>query len=104
MGSRRFGDGVTGRGAVVPASDILSSENIERVHQLVDLGALVSLSRSRDGGAVSVTVTYDGEYEREWFREPAAATLQLDEWLGMIEDVARESPPAARAQRRRRDR
>lgn len=104
MAGRRFGDGASGRGAVVPAGEVLTAAVIERALGLVDLGALVSLSRSRDGGAVSVTVTYDGEYEREWFRSEADAILQLDEWHGMIEDAAREAPPAARAQRSRRGR
>lgn len=104
MVGRRFGDGGSGRSAAVPAGSVLGTEAVARCLGLVDLGALVSMSRSRDGGAVSVTVTYDGEYEREWFRNEADAILQLDEWLGMIEDAARESPPAARAQRRSRQR
>lgn len=104
MAGRRFGEGGGSRGAEVPASEVVDDGNTKRILELVDLGALVSLSRSRDGGAVSVTVTFDGAYEREWFRDAAAATLQLDEWAGMIEDAARERPPAANAQRRSRGR
>jgi hypothetical protein len=104
VAGRRFGDGAGGRNAAVPAGDVFTPGCVERALGIVDLGALVSLSRSRDGGALSITITFDGEYEREWFRSEADAILQLDEWAGMIEDAAREAPPAARAQRRTRSR
>lgn len=104
MAGRRFGEGSSSRASEVPANGVVDERNTERILQLVDFGALVSLSRSRDGGAVSVTVTFDGTYEREWFRDAGAAALQLDEWLGLIEEAARERPPAANAQRSRRAR
>lgn len=88
----------------MPAADVASDGVLKRLLELVDLGALVSLSRSRDGGAVSITVTFDGTYEREWFRNEADAILKADEWIGLIEEEARETPPAARAQRRPRQR
>lgn len=88
----------------MPSSEVLVPAVLARVHELVDLGALVSLSRSRDGGSCAVTVTWDGEWERKWFRDAADAQLALDEWAGLIEDLARSDgrPPAANQGRRKR--
>jgi hypothetical protein len=105
VATRRFGSGSAGGGAAVRFGDVLGSAPLKRVAELVDMGALVSLSRSRDGGAVAVTVTWDGEWERQWFRSEADAILQLDEWAGMVGDLSngRESvPPAARQGARKR--
>ena len=104
MVARRFGDAAGSSGVAVQSSDILGSGQLARVFELVDQGALVSLSRSRDGGALAVTVTWDGEWERKWFREAADAQLALDEWAGLIEDLAGASggPPAAQQVTRRR--
>jgi hypothetical protein len=101
--ARKFGTGSGGRGAVVPTGAVLGDTAVARLRELCDLGCLVSVSRSRDGGSVAITVTSDGEWERAWFRDEAEAILQLDEWLGVIGD----SPPAAPApatQRQRRTR
>lgn len=104
MAKRRFGEGAGGRGAVLPSVDVLGATSVARCLELVDLGCLVSLSRSRDCATVAITVTSDGEYERAWFRSEAEAVMQLDEWLGVIGDERAASPPAARAQRQRRAR
>lgn len=88
----------------VSSHEVLPAATIARIHELVDLGALVSLSRTRDGQAVAVTVTWDGEWERQWFRDVAEAQLALDEWAGMIEELARagKPPPAAYHEDRKR--
>lgn len=103
MAGRRFGDGSRGAVAVVSAGDVLTGEVQARVLGLVDVGCLVSLSRSRDGGAVAITVTADGEWEREWFRSAADAVIKLDEWAGLLEDT-RAGSPATSDQRPRRGR
>jgi hypothetical protein len=105
MADRRFGDGSRGAGAVVPTGDVIGPANLVHVQALVDMGCLVSLSRSRDGGAVSVTVTFDGEWEREWFRDAESANLQLEEWRETLAPLARadgHSPAANQGTRRRR--
>jgi len=91
VAGRRFGDGRAASVGVVLSSEVLDGDNIRRALELVDVGCLVSLSRSRDGGAIAVTVTSDGTWEREWFRSAAEAALKLDEWAGLIEDARRES-------------
>lgn len=86
------------------SGDVLGATAVARIYELVDLGALVSLSRSRDGGSVALTVTWDGEWERKWFRDGADAQLALDEWAGLIEDLARRERPAPAANQGRRKR
>jgi hypothetical protein len=44
---------------------------------LVQHGALVSLGLTSDGGALGVTVTRDGRWRREYFRD----VVQLGGWL-----------------------
>lgn len=100
MSTRRFGNGGGGPGsAAVCSGEVFDGANVERILALVDMGALVSLSRSRDGGACGCTVTVDGKWERQWFRDAAQAALQLDEWLGLVEDAKAATPPPAQGQR-----
>jgi len=103
-GKRRFGSGIGGGGAVVPPGDVLGATAVARVLELVEVGCLVSVSRSRDGGSVAITVTSDGAWERAWFRAEAEAVMQLDEWLGVIGDERDSAPPAAKPDRRPRHR
>lgn len=88
----------------MPTVDVVGADAIARIRELVDLGCLVSLSRSRDGGSVAITVTSDGEWERAWFRSEVEAVMQLDEWLGVLGDERAAAPPAAKPQRRPRTR
>lgn len=101
---RRFGDGSGSGRDPLPASSVLVGELLARVYTLVDLGALVSLSRSRDGGSHAIQVTVDGEWERWWYREPAEAILWLDEVIGLVEDEARNAPRPSAVQDRKRPR
>jgi hypothetical protein len=59
----------SGTSARIKVEDLIDATTVELVHELVDAGALVSLGRSRDGGALSVTVTSGGRFRREWCRE-----------------------------------
>lgn len=65
------------RGPTVDVGALLDVSSVEYLAGLVELGVLVSISRSRDGGAMAVTVTYDGDYVREWFRDAE----EVHEWL-----------------------
>jgi len=97
VGTRKFGDGGSAGGSPVTFGNICGPAAFVRINELVDAGALVSFSRTRDAQAVAITVTWDGEWERKWFKDAADAQLALDEWAGLIEDLAREGkqPPAA---------
>lgn len=48
---------------------LLDATFAERVCDLVGSGALVSIGATRDVGAVSFTVTVDGEWRREYFHD-----------------------------------
>lgn len=52
-------------------------------------GALVSFGMSRDGGSMSCTVTFDGAWDREWFREPQP----LHDWLAAAHAAIEDEPP-----------
>lgn len=60
---------------------------------LVGTGALVSLGVTRDGGALGVTVTVDGRWRREYFRE----SEDLVSWLSEAVPAVREAVQAASA-------
>lgn len=103
-------DAGTSGGGVADVSAVLDPAALDAIVRLVGRGALVSVGTTRDGGAVGVTVTYDGQWRREYFRD----AVPLSEFLGGAEDqldawgLAGGSPPAAsqrpgrRAQKARR--
>lgn len=62
-----------GRGPAVDVGAVLEPGAVEYLVSIIESGALVSLGRTRDGGAMSLTVTVDGNYEREWVRNPEEA-------------------------------
>lgn len=83
-----------GSGALVDVSQVLSAGPLDAVVGIVGAGALVSFGLSRDGGALAVTVTVDGRWRREWFREGD----DLDAWLEGARravDALVGSPPPA---------
>lgn len=71
----------------------------EYIVSLVASGALVSIYRTSDGGALGITVTLDGEAEKEYFRLPE----ECHEWLREVDEaVTRIPPPAPSAKRPRK--
>lgn len=75
-----------GSGNRVDVEALLDSEGGSALSTLVALGALVSLGVTRDHGALSVTVTVDGRWRREYFRDAE----ELLTWVS-------EAVPAVRA-------
>jgi hypothetical protein len=75
-----------GNGSELDVGALLDSQAGELLWHIVDFGALLSLGKTSDGGALGVTVTVDGRYRREYFR----AVEPLMEWLA-------EALPAVRA-------
>lgn len=94
-----------GSGQRVDAVAILTSHPGEGIAALVDAGALVSLSMTSDGGALGVTVTVDGRFRREYFRNEDDLNTWLAEAIPAVQ-AARGStvPPARNGQRRTRSR
>jgi hypothetical protein len=64
-------------GATVDVVAMLDSRASDVLVAIVSYGALVSLGVTSDGGALGVTVTVDGRWRREYFRDVDA----LVDWL-----------------------
>lgn len=72
----------------------------EYIASLVQAGCLVSLYRTSDGGALGVSVTLDGEQEKDYFRAPE----ELHEWLREVDQAVSEVPASAPSAKRPRKR
>lgn len=82
----------------LPFPEVLSTSVWELVVEVVELGALISIGAARDKGAVSVTVTVGGEWDREWFRSEE----ELVDWLKEAVVVVGQATPAPSTDSRRR--
>jgi hypothetical protein len=91
------GNGTGGKCDVVA---LLDSAAGEMITQLVSTGALVSLGVTSDGGALALTVTVDGRWRREYFREVEPLELWLTEAVPAVR-AAIEARPASSAPRSR---
>lgn len=77
-------------GAVLALPELFTGELVDALVRVLGTGALVSVSVSRDGGALGFTVTSDGRWRREWFRDGGEAS----EWLNAGADWLAANPPA----------
>lgn len=93
-------EGTAGKAVDVPA--IMDSKAADLAWRVVAAGALLSFGRTSDGGALGVTVTIDGRWRREYFRD----SDELTEWLAGAADYAEEwaEREAASPSRRKRTR
>lgn len=102
MGSSWF-DGA-GSGNAVDAAEILTGLAAQGITELVNAGALVSVGTTRDGGALGVTVTVDGRWRREYFRDAEALALWIGEALPAVQEAAGTVRPSAATDQRPRRR
>jgi hypothetical protein len=92
-----------GSGDQVDAVAILTSHPGEALAAIVQAGALVSLSLTQDGGALGCTITVDGRWRREYFRDEDALLAWLAEALPAVQAARGATVPAAgNGQRRTR--
>lgn len=70
-----FDDGAGG--SQVDVAAVMDSGAPEVLWDIVTAGALVSIGRTSDGGALGVTVTLDGRWKRQYFRD----SDELVSWL-----------------------
>lgn len=91
-----------GAGAAVDVAALLDSKASELAWRVVQAGALLSFGRTSDGGALGVTVTIDGRWRREYFRDAE----DLTQWLEGAAEFAEleEERLAASPARRKRSR
>lgn len=85
----------------LPFEEVLSASFLELLQELVSLGALISVGSARDKGAVSVTVTVGGEYDREWFRTEDELIDWLKEAVVVVGQIAQEPSNDSRSRKRR---
>lgn len=92
-----------GAGRQVDVAALMDSQAAELIWEIVAAGALVSIGRTSDGGAVGVTVTLDGAWRREYFREADEMVGWLTGGLAAVRASIEGLPaPAGRRQRPRR--
>lgn len=93
-------------GSAVDVAVLMDSQVPDLLWQLVTDGALVSIGRTSDGGAVGVTVTLDGRWKRGYFRSVEDALDFLGPACTAVsEEAARlAASPGSRKRPRRSDR
>lgn len=89
-------------GKTVDVAAVMDSAAGDLAWRVVQAGALLSFGRTSDGGALGVTVTIDGRWRREYFRDAE----ELTEWLTGAAEFAEEEAAreAASPSRRKRTR
>lgn len=80
----------------LPFDEMLSASFLELLVELVEAGALVSVGAARDKGAISVTVTLGGEWDREWFRSEDELLDWLREAVVVVKAHTPEPPNPSR--------
>lgn len=95
-----------GSGSPVDVAAVLDGTGVtEALSELVQLGALVSLGTTSDGGAFGITVTLDGRWRRQYGREASDFTDWLVGATAAVRDGQQGSTASpARRQRQRRPR
>jgi len=77
----------SGRGAALDVAALMDSEAGAAVWRAVGCGALISLGLTSDGGALGITVTVDGRWRREYFRDADDLAGWLGDGLAAISDA-----------------
>jgi hypothetical protein len=95
-----FDEGGTGNPVDVAA--LFDSGVPTLVAEIVSAGALVSIGRTSDGGALGITVTLDGRWRREYFRDSDEATDWLMQAHMAVLEEAQRAPASSGSRRRTR--
>ena len=94
-----------GNGQAVDVAALLDSPAADQAWRVVQAGALLSFGRTSDGGALGVTVTIDGRWRRDYFRDSEDLTAWLTQGADYAEEVAQAGDASsARRKRPRRSR
>jgi len=92
-----------GTGKALDVVKLLDSHAGQGLHELVAAGALVSVGLTSDGGALGVTVTVDGRWRREYFRDEDGLIAWIAEALPAVHSArGADSPSGVAASRSRR--
>lgn len=93
-----------GNGSAVDVAALMDSDAPELLWRIATAGALVSIGRTSDGGAMNVTVTWDGRYRREYFRDSESLVDWLKPAADFVEELAAQeaASPVRRSRQRGR--
>ena len=92
-----------GTGDPVDVAKILDGHATQGIAEIVAAGALVSLGTTSDGGALALTVTVDGRYRREYFRDEDTMLAWIAQAIPAVHTAkGTSSPPGATPKRTRR--
>jgi len=80
-------------GSPVDVAALLDSKALDSLGSIVQCGALVGLGTTRDGGALGVTITVDGAYRREYFRDAEELCAWLDVAQAVVREIWELTPP-----------
>ena len=81
-----------GSGSAVDVAAVLDGQGVlEALAELVQMGLLVSLSTTSDGGALSLNVTHDGRYKKHYVRSDEELRDYLAEAMPAIRDAVERS-------------
>lgn len=93
------GNGTSG---AVDVAGMMDGQPAQGLREIVEHGALVSVGLTSDGGALHVTVTMDGRFRREYFRERDTLLAWLGEAILAVADGEARPTTAPRSRSRRR--
>lgn len=91
-----------GNGSQVEPAAMLDGLGFQGIAELVEAGALVSLGLTSDGGALGLTVTVDGRWRREYFRQAEDLVLWVGEALPAVQDARGTARPSSASRQRAR--
>jgi hypothetical protein len=91
-----------GGGSPVDVAALLDTKAPDMLVELVGAGALISLGLTSDGGALGLTVTVDGAWRREYFRDGAAMVDWLEEAMAPVTEACRAARASSAPRQRTR--
>lgn len=91
-----------GSGSPVDVTALFDSEAAPLLLGIVTEGAMVSMGTTSDGGALAVTVTLDGKWRREYFRDSEALTVWLAQAGEAVQGQQRSTPASPGSRQRQR--
>lgn len=89
-------------GSAVDVATLMDSSVPDYLWRIVMAGALVSIGRTSDGGALGVTVTLDGRWKRGYFRSSEDAADWLELAATAVEEEAERLAASSAPKRRTR--
>ena len=93
-----------GSGHEVDVHELVAAVPMKAMLDVVQAGALLSLGTTSDGGALGVTITVDGRWRREYFRNEEELTAWLAQAVPAVTEARSSDRPSAASRPRQRRR